>query len=215
MAAVGPQIDRVATRAFDLVVAASGLILLSPLLAAVAVAVRVALGKPVLFRQERPGLGGEPFVMFKFRTMHDGRDAGGDLLPDAERLTSFGRFLRSTSLDELPELYNVLRGDMSIVGPRPLLLRYLDRYSPEQMRRHDVKPGITGWCQINGRNDLDWDTKFALDLWYVEHRSLGLDVRILLRTIGKTLAREGTTRRGWATTEEFRGSGPRADDRTR
>ncbi len=186
-------VDRAVTRAFDLAVATVALLLLAPVLAIVALAVGVVLGGPVLFRQERVGLGGQPFVMVKFRTMRDTCDPTGAPLPDDQRLTRFGRFLRRTSLDELPELYNVLRGEMSIVGPRPLLMHYLDLYSPEQMRRHEVKPGITGWCQVNGRNDLDWDTKFALDLWYVEHKSPALDVRILLRTVGKTLAREGTS----------------------
>jgi sugar transferase EpsL len=200
-------LDRAVTRAFDLVVATVALVVLAPVLAVVAIAVRAALGRPVLFRQERPGLNGRPFVLVKFRTMRDACDSAGAPLSDAERLTPFGRFLRSTSLDELPELYNVVRGEMSIVGPRPLLMCYLDRYSPAQMGRHDVKPGLTGWCQVNGRNDLDWDTKLSLDLWYVENKSLALDVKIVISTVGKILSREGTTRRGWATTEEFQGAG--------
>ena len=196
-------------RAFDLLLAVPLLLLLFPALLLVALAVAVSLGRPVLFRQERPGFRGKPFVMVKFRTMTDERDADGELLPDADRLTRFGRFLRHTSIDELPELYNVVRGEMSLVGPRPLLMRYLLRYSPEEMRRHDVKPGITGWSQINGRNALSWSEKFALDLWYVEHQSLALDVKILFRTVWKALRREGITRPGWATTEEFMGGSAR------
>jgi len=182
------------------------LVLLLPPLALVALLVRVKLGSPVLFRQLRPGLRCQPFTLYKFRTMTDARDAQGRLLPDAERLTRLGRFLRSTSADELPELFNVLKGDMSLVGPRPLLMQYLDRYTPEQMRRHEVKPGITGWAQVNGRNAITWEQKFALDVWYVDHRSLGLDLKILALTLWKTLRREGISQPGQATMEEFMGS---------
>ena len=163
------------------------------------------MGSPVLFKQQRPGLHGKPFMMSKFRTMTDARDGDGNLLPDADRLTRLGRFLRSTSLDELPELFNVLKGDMSLVGPRPLLMRYLDRYTPEQARRHEVRPGITGWAQINGRNALSWEDKFTLDVWYVDHCSLLLDMRIILQTIWKVLRREGISQEGEATMSEFMG----------
>jgi len=193
-------------RAFDVAAAAVGLVVLSPVLAGVALAVRLRLGAPVLFRQERPGLHGRPFTMLKFRTMTDARDAAGRLLPDAERLTPLGRLLRSTSLDELPELWNVLRGDMSLVGPRPLLVRYLDRYTPEQARRHEVRPGLTGWAQVNGRNALTWEEKFALDVWYVDHASLALDLKILLLTLRRVLAREGISAAGEATMPEFTGT---------
>ena len=192
-------------RACDIVASAVGLAVLSPLLLVVALLVRLKLGAPVLFRQERPGVGGRPFAMFKFRTMTGERDAGGALLPDGERLTDFGQFLRSTSLDELPELINVLRGEMSLVGPRPLLMQYLPRYTPEQMRRHEVRPGVTGWAQINGRNGLSWEQKFALDVWYVDHRSLGLDLKIIALTVWKILKREGISQPGQATMEEFLG----------
>ena len=192
--------------ALDKCVAALALILLSPLFLVLAIAVRLALGSPVLFRQRRPGYHGKPFDLVKFRTMTDSCSADGATLPDAERLTAFGRFLRSTSLDELPEFWNVLRGEMSLVGPRPLLTQYLERYSPEQARRHDVLPGITGWCQINGRNDLPWVEKFALDVWYVDHWSLGLDLRIVVRTFWAVLKREGISRAGHATNIEFMGS---------
>lgn len=193
-------------RVFDVVVAGTALLLLLPLLGLIAVAIRFTMGSPVLFRQVRPGLHGQLFTIVKFRTMRDTRDADGALLPDTARLTSFGRFLRSTSLDELPELWNVLRGDMSLVGPRPLLVVYLERYLPEQMRRHDVKPGLTGWAQVNGRNDLPWDVKLALDVWYVDNRSFRLDLKILFLTIWKILRREGINLRGFATTQEFRGA---------
>lgn len=171
-----------------------------------ALLVRFKLGAPVLFRQQRPGLHGRPFTLYKFRTMTDARDAEGALLPDAERLTSFGHFLRSTSLDELPELFNVLKGEMSLVGPRPLLMEYLPRYTPEQQRRHEVRPGLTGWAQVNGRNALSWEEKFALDVWYVEHCSFWLDLKILVLTTGKIINREGISQPGHATMEEFRGS---------
>lgn len=193
-------------RLLDLTLTIPALILLAPLLLVVALLVRFKLGAPVLFRQQRPGWHGRPFTMFKFRTMTDARAADGTLLPDAERLTAFGRWLRSTSLDELPELFNVLRGEMSLVGPRPLLMHYLERYTPEQMRRHTVRPGMTGWAQVNGRNALAWEDKFALDVWYVDHLSLGLDVRILFMTIWKILRREGIAQAGQATMAEFQGT---------
>lgn len=193
-------------RAFDLAVSFIALALLWPLLLALAVLVRLKLGAPVLFRQQRPGLHGQPFTLLKFRTMTGARDSQGELLPDAQRLTPFGQFLRSASLDELPELLNVLRGDMSLVGPRPLLMRYLERYTPQQMRRHEVRPGITGWAQVNGRNALTWEQKFALDVWYVDHRSFWLDLRILAMTVGNVLRREGISQPGQATMEEFLGS---------
>lgn len=193
-------------RLFDLLVTLPALFLLAPLMGLLALLVRFKLGAPVLFRQQRPGLHGRPFTLYKFRTMTDARDAEGALLPDAERLTSFGRFLRSTSLDELPELFNVLKGEMSLVGPRPLLMEYLPRYTPEQRRRHEVKPGLTGWAQVNGRNALSWEEKFALDVWYVEHCSFWLDLKILVLTTGKIINREGISQPGHATMEEFRGS---------
>jgi lipopolysaccharide/colanic/teichoic acid biosynthesis glycosyltransferase len=182
--------------------------LLLPLLLILTVLVRLKLGSPVFFRQTRPGLGGQPFSLVKFRTMTDARDSQGALLPDAARLTAFGRFLRAASLDELPELANVLRGEMSLVGPRPLLMQYLPRYSPEQARRHDVLPGITGWAQIHGRNALTWEEKFRLDVWYVDHWSLALDIRILLTTLAKVVRREGISQPGHATAAEFMGSHP-------
>ena len=193
----------------DVVLAGGALLLLSPLLAAVAMLVRLRLGSPVLFRQERAGWFGSRFECLKFRTMTDARDASGQLLPDADRLTRLGRFLRSTSLDELPELFNVIRGEMSLIGPRPLLAKYLERYSPEQMRRHDVRPGITGWAQINGRNALNWDERFELDLWYIHHRSLSLDLVILAKTLWQVFRREGIARPGHATMPEFHGNGRR------
>ena len=193
-------------RAFDILISLAALLLLWPVQLVLAVLVRVKLGPPALFRQQRPGLHGRPFTMLKFRTMTDARDAEGNLLPDGERLSSFGRSLRSTSLDELPELINVLAGDMSLVGPRPLLMRYLDRYTPEQMRRHEVRPGITGWAQVNGRNAITWDQKFALDIWYVDHHSLRLDMRILWLTVRNVLRREGISQAGEATMEEFLGT---------
>ncbi|HWR97726.1 MAG TPA: sugar transferase, partial [Candidatus Methanoperedens sp.] len=183
-------------RALDVTVAAMALLLLSPLLLAAALAVRLRLGRPVLFRQVRPGRGGRPFVLLKYRTMSDARDGSGVLLPDAGRLSALGRFLRSTSLDELPELFNVLRGDMSLVGPRPLLTEYLPLYTPEQARRHEVRPGITGWAQVNGRNAISWEERFALDVWYVDNRSLRLDLRILALTVAKVLTREGISQEG-------------------
>jgi sugar transferase EpsL len=193
-------------RAFDAAGAALLLVLLSPLLAVIAIIVRIALGSPVLFRQRRPGLHGRPFLLLKFRTMSERRGPGGDLLSDAERLTRVGRLLRRTSLDELPELLNVLAGDMSLVGPRPLLMEYLPLYTPEQMRRHEVRPGLTGWTQVNGRNALSWEDKFALDVWYVDHRSVRLDLEILARTVREVLTGRGVSASGHATMEEFRGT---------
>ncbi len=192
-------------RLLDLALTIPALVVLSPILLLVALLVRLKLGTPVLFRQQRPGLHGKPFTLLKFRTMTDARDAHGKLLPDGERLTPFGHFLRSTSLDELPEMINVLRGEMSLVGPRPLLMCYLPRYTPEQMRRHDVLPGITGWAQVSGRNALNWEQKFAMDAWYVGHRSLWLDLRIIALTVLKIMWREGISQPGYATAEEFKG----------
>jgi lipopolysaccharide/colanic/teichoic acid biosynthesis glycosyltransferase len=192
-------------RIFDLFLTIPGLILLSPILLIVAVLVRIVHGKPIFFTQVRPGFRGELFTVYKFRTMTDQRDENGELLPDEQRLTSLGRFLRTTSLDELPELFNVLRGEMSLVGPRPLLIQYLDRYSPEQARRHDVLPGITGWAQVNGRNALTWEDKFRLDVWYVDNWSLWLDIKILALTLWKVIKREGISQPGHATAEEFMG----------
>jgi sugar transferase EpsL len=199
--------DDARKRVVDLVGASAALVVLSPLLAVVALLVRLRMGPPVLFHQARPGRDGRPFVLTKFRTMTDGRGADGELLPDAERLTSLGRWLRRTSLDELPELFNVLHGDMSLVGPRPLLMEYLTLYSPEQARRHEVRPGITGWTQVNGRNALTWDEKFALDVWYVDHRSTRLDLEILGKTVAQVLSGHGVSAPGHATMEPFRGSG--------
>jgi sugar transferase EpsL len=198
--------DDALKRAIDLVGASIALALLSPLLAVVAIAVRVRMGSPVLFRQERPGRDGHPFLMTKFRTMTDRRAPDGALLPDSDRLTMFGRFLRRTSIDELPELLNVVRGDMSLVGPRPLLMEYLPLYSAAQARRHEVRPGITGWAQVNGRNAVTWDEKFALDVWYVDHRSTRLDLEILGKTITEVFGGEGVSAPGHATMEPFRGS---------
>lgn len=192
-------------RLFDLALTVPGLLLISPLLLALALLVAVTHGLPVLYRQRRPGYRAKPFLVLKFRTMQDLRDKRGELLPDEQRLTGVGRFLRSTSLDELPELINVLRGEMSLVGPRPLLMQYLARYTPEQARRHDVLPGITGWAQIHGRNAVTWQEKFEHDLWYVDHWSLGLDLKILAVTLWKVLTREGISRPGHATAPEFMG----------
>lgn len=200
-------------RGMDIAGAGIGLALTAPLTLAIAAAVRVFLGAPVLFRQERPGLNGAPFEMLKFRTMKDAVDETGKPLPDAARLTRFGRFLRATSLDELPELLNVLRGDMSLVGPRPLLMEYLPRYDEEQRRRHDRKPGITGWAQIHGRNTLTWQQKFEFDVWYVDHWSNGLDLQILGATILAVLSREGIGHEGGPTMPKFMGNprGPRVN----
>lgn len=193
-------------RLLDFTVALLGLIALSLPLLILMVLIRRKLGNPVFFRQTRPGLHGQPFEMVKFRTMTDVHGADGVLLPDAERLTPFGRFLRATSLDELPELWNVLKGDMSLVGPRPLLMEYLPLYSPEQARRHAVRPGVTGWAQVNGRNAISWEEKFALDTWYVDHQSLALDLKILWLTIKKVLVREGISAAGEATMGKFTGT---------
>jgi sugar transferase EpsL len=193
-------------RVFDLAITVPALILLSPVFILTIILVALTLGFPVLFRQERPGYRGRPFTLLKFRTMSDARDASGNLLSDAQRLNWFGRLLRSTSLDELPELFNVIKGEMSLVGPRPLLLKYVPLYTPEQARRHDVKPGITGWAQVNGRNALKWEQKFSLDLWYVDHRSFLLDVKILLLTVRDVVTRKGISQPGQATMEEFNGS---------
>jgi sugar transferase EpsL len=193
-------------RGLDVVGAALALVVLSPVLAVVALLVRLRMGSPVLFRQVRPGRDGRPFQMLKFRTMNERRDPSGVLLPDHDRLTSLGRFLRRTSLDELPELVNVLAGEMSLVGPRPLLMEYLPLYTPEQARRHEVRPGITGWTQVNGRNALSWDDKFALDVWYVDHRSLRLDCEILFKTVTQVVGGAGVSAPGHATMEPFRGS---------
>lgn len=195
-------------RILDLLLTIPGLILLSPLMVILAILVRIKLGSPVLFRQLRPGFLGQPFIMYKFRTMNEARDSQGTLLPDELRLTGLGQFLRSTSLDELPELFNVLRGDMSVVGPRPLLMQYIPRYTPEQMRRHHVRPGITGWAQINGRNALTWEEKFRLDVWYVDHWSIWLDLKILALSPWKVLKREGISQGQHVSSEEFMGSSP-------
>ncbi len=192
-------------RAFDIVFSACWLVGFAPLLLVVAILVRLKLGSPVLFIQERPGLRARPFRMVKFRTMTDERGPDGELLPDEKRLTSFGRFLRATSLDEFPEMWNVLIGDMSVVGPRPLLLRYVPRYSPFQARRMEVRPGVTGWAQVNGRNSLSWEEKFALDVWYVDHRSFWLDMKIVVMTFFRVFARTGIDARSGGAVEEFRG----------
>lgn len=202
----------IAKRIFDISVSGLSLLIFSPFLILIAFLVRIKLGSPVLFRQIRPGLHGEPFTIYKFRTMTDEKDDKGELLPDEERLTSFGQFLRRLSLDELPELINVLKGNMSIVGPRPLRMYYLDRYSLEQARRHEVKPGITGWAQINGRNLLTWDEKFQLDVWYVDNWTIWLDIRIILRTLVMVIKREGISAEGHATMPEFMGSEKGGDD---
>jgi len=193
-------------RVFDLAVSAVGVVILSPFLILLSIAVLFAMGRPLLFVQRRPGLRGRPFPLLKFRTMTDAHDDHGNPLRDRDRLTPLGRFLRSTSLDELPELFNVLRGDMSLVGPRPLLMQYLDRYTLEQARRHEAKPGITGWAQVNGRNAITWEEKFKLDVWYVDNQSLWLDLKILALTVWKILKREGIIYPGEATMAEFTGS---------
>ena len=192
-------------RLMDIAVASLALLLLAVPLLLLALLVRSRLGSPVLFSQVRPGLHGKPFRMIKFRTMTDARGADGELLPDSVRLTPFGRLLRSTSLDELPELWNVLKGDMSLVGPRPLLMEYLPLYSPTQARRHEVRPGVTGWAQVNGRNAISWEQKFEFDVWYVGNRSLWLDLKILCLTIRKVFVREGISAQGQATMEKFKG----------
>jgi len=194
-----------AKRLLDLALTIPGLILISPLLGFIALLLWLVEGRPLLFRQPRPGLGGKIFTVYKFRTMRNAFDSHGKPLPDAQRISSLGRILRSTSLDELPELFNILRGEMSLVGPRPLLVQYLERYSPEQARRHDVLPGITGWAQINGRNALSWQDKFRLDVWYVDHWSLWLDLKILALTLWRWVKRQGISQPGHATAEEFMG----------
>lgn len=193
-------------RVFDGVAASAALILFSPILFVVAILVRQKLGSPILFTQVRPGLGGQPFKMVKFRTMLDAHDAHGNPLPDEQRLTQFGSFLRSTSLDELPGLWNVIKGDMSLVGPRPLLMEYLPLYTPEQAKRHNVRPGVTGWAQINGRNAISWEEKFKLDTWYVDHQSFLLDLKIILLTIKKVLIRDGISAKGEVTMSKFTGT---------
>lgn len=199
-------------RILDLTLALIGLVLFSPIIAIIALLVLVFHGRPVIFRQERPGYHGKPFTLYKFRTMTNERDFHGDLLPDDSRLTPLGRYLRATSLDEIPELFNVLRGDMSWVGPRPLLMQYLDRYTPEQARRHDVLPGITGWAQINGRNIISWEDKFAYDLWYVDNWSFWLDIRILAITLWKVIRREGISQPGHVSASEFMGGNDQKDE---
>ena len=200
------QFSDFSKRGIDVIVAVSGLLMAAPLLLASAIAIRVILGSPVLFQQERTGFHGRRFRIIKFRTMAEAYDRSGTLLPDARRVTRFGRFLRSTSLDELPELINVLKGEMSVVGPRPLLTEYEPLYSTHHNRRHEVKPGITGWAQVNGRNALTWDDRFDLDVWYVDHRSLALDLKILILTVRAVVLRRGITQQGHATMEKFRGT---------
>lgn len=190
-------------RLIDIVASAVALVVLSPIIAVVAVLVALKLGRPVLFSQERPGRNARPFTMYKFRTMTSATGPDGRLLPDADRLTSFGRLLRSTSLDELPELWNILRGDMSLVGPRPLLMAYLPRYSAHQARRHEVRPGLTGWAQVNGRNATTWDERFDLDVWYVDHRTMRLDLQIIWKTVQAVVRRDGVSAEGHATMPEF------------
>lgn len=197
-------------RTFDFFVSLIAIILLSPIIALVTWKIRKNLGSPVLFKQIRPGLNGEPFEMIKFRTMKDAVDSNGNALPDAERMTPFGNKLRRSSLDELPELWNVLRGEMSLVGPRPLLMQYLPLYSNEQKRRHEVRPGVTGWAQINGRNSLSWEEKFKLDVWYVDNRTFWLDVKILFFTVKKVFVKEGISADGHVTIEPFKGNSPDA-----
>ena len=193
-------------RCFDLIFVIPSLLMISPVMAVMAIVIWLSVGRPIFFRQMRPGLWGRPFTISKFRTMTDRRDTSGNLLTDRDRLTAMGRFLRSTSLDELPELFNVIKGEMSIVGPRPLLMQYLDRYTTEEMRRYEVKPGLTGWAQVNGRNAINWDEKFRLDVWYVDHQSILLDLRIIWMTMLKVLKREGISHEGQATMQEFMGT---------
>lgn len=193
-------------RLMDVTFTCIGLIIIAPLILIIAACVKIFIGSPVLFRQLRPGYKGNPFYIYKFRSMNEIKDAKGDMLPDSERLTRLGRFLRATSLDELPELINVLKGEMSLVGPRPLLMQYQERYSPEQKRRQNVQPGITGWAQINGRNALTWQDKFNLDVWYVDNVTVWLDLKILFLTFWKVIKREGISQPGHATAEEFMGN---------
>jgi lipopolysaccharide/colanic/teichoic acid biosynthesis glycosyltransferase len=197
-------------RVFDLLVVAMALVILAPVLLGVAIMVALCLGRPISFWQTRPGLDGRPFEMVKFRTMTNAKDENGNILSDSDRLTSFGRFLRSTSLDELPELWNVVKGDMSIVGPRPLLMEYLPLYNARQARRHEVKPGMTGWAQVNGRNATTWEERFELDIWYVENQSFSLDLKIIWMTVRTVLNRRGISHEGSATMEKFKGT-PQAD----
>lgn len=200
------QLQRLIKKIADRFTAVVALLIFSPLLAVVAILIYTRIGSPIFFTQPRPGLEGRIFTFYKFRTMTDERDADGNLLPDVQRLTPLGQFLRKTSLDELPQLWNVLKGDMSFVGPRPLLVMYLDRYSPEQSRRHDVKPGITGWAQTNGRNAITWEEKFNFDVWYIDHWSLWLDLKILVLTVLKIVQQEGISQPGYTTSEEFKGT---------
>jgi lipopolysaccharide/colanic/teichoic acid biosynthesis glycosyltransferase len=197
--------SKIVKSVLDTLVAAMALIVLSPLMVVVAIAIYISIGKPIVFTQPRPGQDGRIFTFYKFRTMSDRRDSQGNLLPDEERLTAIGQFLRKSSLDELPQLWNVLKGDMSFVGPRPLLVKYLDRYTTEQARRHEVKPGITGLAQVKGRNAISWDQKFQLDVWYVDHWSLWLDLKILFLTVFKVVQQEGINQEGYVTSEEFKG----------
>lgn len=192
-------------RSLDFFLSLLLIVVLSPMLFLLHLLIRVNLGKPALFAQQRPGKNNKVFILYKFRSMTDKKDDNGEMLPDRDRLTAFGQFLRKTSLDELPELYNILKGDMSFVGPRPLLVRYLDRYTPEQARRHEVKPGLTGWAQVNGRNAISWEEKFKLDVWYVDHWSLGLDLKIMIMTLVIVLKRSGISAEGEATMGEFMG----------
>ena len=193
-------------RFFDFAVAISAIIVCAPLMICIALLICLLIGRPVLFRQKRPGLNGKPFILLKFRTMTEERDEHGNLLPDVKRLTRLGLFLRRTSLDELPELFNVVKGEMSLVGPRPLLMQYIDRYTAEQARRHEMRSGITGWAQVNGRNAITWEQKFEHDVWYVDHLSFRLDLKIIALTIWKTLKREGISHPGQATVEYFQGN---------
>ncbi len=193
-------------RLFDIAAAGAGIVAVSPILAGAAIGVKLTMGSPILFTQTRPGYRGEPFRIYKFRTMSNERGPDGELLPDAQRLGAFGKLLRSTSIDELPELFNVLKGDMSLVGPRPLLMRYLELYDEFQNRRHEVRPGITGWAQVNGRNQLSWDEKFEHDVWYVDNQSLWLDIKILVKTVLQVLKRDGISQEGEATAAYFTGS---------
>ena len=196
----------ISKRILDITLTITGGLILSPIIGLIIILVYRYHGKPVLFRQKRPGYKGEPFIVYKFRTMTNKRDRQGVLLPDSQRLTRLGKFLRSTSLDEIPELINIVKGEMSLVGPRPLLMQYLDRYTPDQARRHEVLPGITGWAQINGRNAITWDDKFRYDVWYVDHWSFRLDVKILILTLWKVIIREGINQPGYATAEEYMGT---------
>ena len=205
--------NRILKRIIDITASFVGLLLLSPVLLITSIMVRLKLGSPVLFKQQRPGLNGKPFYMYKFRTMTDGKDAEGNLLPDEQRLPKFGQMLRSTSLDELPELLCVLKGDMSLVGPRPLMMKYLPRYTAEQFRRHQAKPGITGWAQVNGRNAVGWEDRFKLDVWYVDNWNVWLDIKILFKTVMAVFQREGIVEEGSVTMTEFMGTEQQDDSR--